>query len=191
MTRRRIIFFLFIVVISIGAVLFTTTTAPAPALDTGFFTPTATATATFTALPSPTTFTLPTSVETGSANNCTYTFEDWRRYPDAWGFNSIRIGSEIYDRAEILAVMNSAEGDVYTNLKRQLFTAVINQRFGASPNAIVEVLTAATGWLGSFPPGSTLTEADRQQGQDYAVQLEAYNLGQIGPSQCSQPIETP
>lgn len=191
MTRRRVIFFLFVVLIAIGAILFTMTTAPTPALEPAFFTPTATATATYTPPPSPTTLILPTSAGTGSETNCTYTFEDWRRYPDAWGFTSIRIGSAVYDRAEILSVLNSADSDVYTTLQRQLFTAVINQRYGASPNAIVETLTATTAWLNSFPPGSALADADRQQGLDYAAELEAYNLGQIGPGQCSRPIETP
>lgn len=192
MRRRRVVFFLFVVFVAAAAIFVTATSAPAPRVDPGFSSPTLTLTATITPEPSPTgpiQFSGDPIPE--SAANCTYTFEAWRQYPEAWGLALIRIGSQTYSQPEVLELFARPDPDTQTQLLQQLFTAVINQRAGADPNAIIATLAAASDWLDQHPPASELSAEDQAAGQELAGVLEDYNQGEIGPGACTRPIETP
>ena len=178
-------------VIAVAAVFVSTSTAPEPPLDPGFSTPTLTPTATATTDPSPTLSPLIGTQVGNSSTNCTFTFEAWRAYPDAWGLASIRIGTTAYSTADVLAIFNGDSADPQTRMLQQLFAVVINQRNGADPNTIITTLSSAHDWLVNHPVGSALSEEDRQAALLYAQQLEDYNTGSMGPGACPFSIQTP
>lgn len=192
MNRRRVVFFLFVIFVSVAAVLVTTTSAPAPPAEEPFNTPTLTPTNTATTLPTATTFVLPTAQSTSTdETNCTYSYLIWRQYPEAWGLSSIRIGNSVYSTQQVLVILDSSEQDAHTRLLQQLFALVINQRKGADPSVIIDTLNQATEWITVYPQGSELSEDDKLAGLNFAKQLELYNGGAIGPGICTRSIETP
>jgi hypothetical protein len=190
MIQKRAVFIVFVILMAAAAVLVTTSTAPETSGDAGFNTPTLTTTATSTELPTNT----PTPVigsDASSENNCTYTYDILRAYPESWGLSSIRIGSVVFSNEEVLGYLSNSPQNAHAALLQQLFTAVINQRRGADPTDIIQVISGASEWINIYPPGSDLSPAVEQQGYEYALALEQYNLGQTGPGMCTRPIETP
>jgi hypothetical protein len=191
--RRRVVFFTFVILVAVAAIFLTMKTSPAPAIDPGFNTPTTTPTATDTpvASPTPDVFLTSENSSAGSSTNCTYTLETWKQYPEAWGLSSIRIGSSVFSKDEVLALFNSTAQDGEIQLLQQLFIVVINQSNGANPDAIIQTLSATTDWLSQHPYGSSLDDTARVQAATYAKVLQDFNEGKTGPGLCTKPILTP
>jgi hypothetical protein len=189
MNRQSFILIGIIAVIGLLAILMTLQGAPESFGDPGFSTPTLTFTPTSTTeaetLPA-----IPPGFDPGAdeRTNCTYPIETWLDHPSAWGLESIRIGSIVYNQNEMLAIMSVPSERVIDDLLQQLFIVVINQRFGADATVVLEAIVQATDWLNQHAGGDQMTDDEVQLAIQFASTFRAFNRGEIGPGSCDFPI---
>ncbi len=137
----------------------------------------------------PTPTTAPTA-QPGSA--CTHSPAYWLAYPGQWPLKKLSLGGRTVSLQEALAILASpSTEDASILLAQQLIAARLNAAAGVDTTMILDVLQAAELWLEAHPPGSAPSSPARDQALILAEDLEAYNLGQIGPGACREDLPTP
>jgi len=71
-------------------------------------------------------------------------------------------------------------------LVQQLIAVRLNIAYGSDASSIEGQLAAADEWLAANPPGSAPKGPAARSGRSIAEELEAYNLGYIGPGACQE-----
>jgi hypothetical protein len=147
-------------------------------------TPTPTPTATFTPTPTPTVTPTPTPTPSGV---CPLTQGFWKNHPGAWPVHSLTLGTQIYNMAQLLVILNTPSGgDASLILAKQLIAAKLNIANGSDPTPIAATIATADALLDGcvlpchVPPSSTLG----MQMTAAAAILDQYNNGQLTPG-CS------
>jgi hypothetical protein len=156
-----------------------------------------TSTAAFTVTPTrqtDPTSTMTSGVTTPSSTaiyNCTYTIHFWQSNPDIWMIENIVIGDLSFTKADAIAILEVVDPDPATGLIQQFFAALLNSLKGADSSTINRTMELASDWLTRHPPGVNLNQAERQEAESLAAELEAYNTGEIGPGHCADEPFTP
>ncbi len=156
-----------------------------------------TSTAAFTVTPTrqtDPTSTMTSGVTTPSSTaiyNCTYTIHFWQSNPDIWMIENIVIGDLSFTKADAIAILEVVDPDPATRLIQQFFAALLNSLKGADSSTINRTMELASDWLTRHPPGENLNQAERQEAESLAAELEAYNTGEIGPGHCADEPFTP
>lgn len=80
---------------------------------------------------------------------CTLGKGSWKNDPDAWPVHELRLGSEVYTRGELLAVLGvGAKGDSTVILGQQAIAAKLNVAAGVqAPEDVLAALDAADAWF--------------------------------------------
>ncbi|RPI35205.1 MAG: hypothetical protein EHM70_00410 [Chloroflexota bacterium] len=124
------------------------------------------------------------------APNCTYDLTYWKDHPEAWP-EEIIIGGNSYSRDNAHQLFQSNPEDPSVHLTQQVYVAFLNILFGADPELIGQTVIEASAWLRDNPPGSVLSQFNRDIVAIYVDRLDAYNLGQLGPDACPNQISLP
>jgi hypothetical protein len=108
----------------------------------------------------------------------------WKKHADAWPVDALELGSEIYDKKELLALLKKPiRGNASLILARQLIAAKLNLANGSDPAPIEGTISSADNLLSTFtgtlpynvrpfqPAGRDMIE--------YARELDRYNSGEL------------
>ena len=119
--------------------------------------------------------------------NCTFTQGYWKNHPDAWPVSSLTLGTVVYTKAELLAILDQpAQGNGLLILAHQLIAAKLNIANGADPSAAASAISAADTQIGALvvpPVGSGYLSPSSVNAK--AKTLDDYNNGLIGPGHCA------
>jgi hypothetical protein len=115
--------------------------------------------------------------------NCTYPLHYWQDHPETWPAEII-IGQIQYTRDDMRAMFSVPDPEAQVVLIRQVYGAFLNILHGSNMAVIEPVIIDAVSWLESNPPGSNLSEFNRQQGMYMTGILAGYNNGEVGPGLC-------
>jgi hypothetical protein len=128
----------------------------------------------------------PTSSDSSPApkRNCTFPAEYWKDHPQDWQVVVITIGGKTYSKQEALVFFNTQPQNTYLFIYEQIFTIANNILSGADPQVINQILDQMNQWLDQHPIGGSMSDAEQNTGIYLARQIEAYNLGSIGPGLC-------
>lgn len=117
----------------------------------------------------------------------------WSTHPENWPAQSIMLGSQLYTRDEVLALVTAPGDDASTRLAAQLITAKLNVANGADTTAINATLAQADALLSQFNgklPYAVQSASDvGQQMTNLGVILDAYNNATLTPN-CLTPTAT-
>ena len=88
--------------------------------------------------------------------DCVHTQGYWKNHPDAWPVSTVRRGSIIYTKADLLLIFDEpAAGNGLISLAHQLIAAKLNILAGAIPGAVItNAIAAADAMIGAqvVPP---------------------------------------
>jgi hypothetical protein len=124
--------------------------------------------------------------QTTVSQNCTYTQGYWKNHPNAWPVTSLTLGSVVYSKAQLLAILDeSVQGNGLVSLAHQLIAAKLNIAQGADPSAASAAIASADAMIGSLviPPIGSGYLAPSQTSSTTQT-LDDYNNGIIGPGHC-------
>lgn len=75
----------------------------------------------------------------------------WKNHPAAWSVNSLKLGTQTYNKSELLILLGSpTKGDASIILARQLIAAKLNLANGSDPTPINSAVAHADGILSGF-----------------------------------------
>ena len=122
----------------------------------------------------------------GVSDECPLSQGFWKNHPDDWPVDSLDLGTETYDQAELLALFTSPpKGDASLILAHQLIAARLNVANGSDPTPIAGILTDADALLGGFggklPYGVKPSSSTGRQMVDLADFLDEYNTRLLTP----------
>jgi hypothetical protein len=124
--------------------------------------------------------------QTTVSQNCTYTVGYWKNHEEAWPTNSLTLGTVVYTKTELLAILNeSVGGNGLISLAHQLIAAKLNILQGADPSAAAATIAAADAQIGGLvipPIGSGYLDPSTTSAKTQI--LDDYNNGIIGPGHC-------
>jgi hypothetical protein len=128
--------------------------------------------------------------EPTTTNTCPIPLTHWRDDPDHWPVETLTLGSQSYDKSELLEIVNtrvnaSGERDASLLLAHQLIAARLNVANGSDPAPVTGTLedadTLLGGYAGKLPYGVELSSpAGRAMSGDASV-LKDYNHGNLTP----------
>jgi hypothetical protein len=91
--------------------------------------------------------------------DCVHTQGYWKNHPDKWPVNSLKLGSVIYTKAELLLIFDEpAAGNGLISMSHQLIAAKLNVLSGAVVTAVItNAIAAADAMIGprQIPPTGT------------------------------------
>jgi hypothetical protein len=128
----------------------------------------------------------------GGGGDCTLTQGYWKNHEESWPVDSLVIGGETYDQAELLTLLQtSVSGDASLILAHQMIASMLNVLSGATADiGTVEALDAAEQWMlankdadGRLPYGIT-DSAAHDEATAISDALANYNEGSVGPGHC-------
>ncbi len=125
--------------------------------------------------------------ENGGTNECVRSQGYWKTHPEAWPVSSLRLGSIIYSKTQLLAIWNTpAAGNGLISLAHQLMAAKLNIIAGAIPPSIITgAISTADALIGTriVPPIGTgfLSPGTTSHLTD---DLEEFNTEESGDIQC-------
>ncbi len=124
--------------------------------------------------------------------NCTFTIHFWKIYSDAWEVDHIAFGDRAYTKVQAIAILNIEDPNLATTrLMQQYIAALLNITKGADPTEIERTMARALDWLILHPPEVGLSQAESQEADIFAEDLEDYNNGVTGPGHCTNEPSTP
>lgn len=124
--------------------------------------------------------------------DCTLTQGYWKNHED-WPVSDLTLGGVTYEAAELDALLeNETEGDASLILSHQLIAARLNEAAGATvPGSVADAMADADAWLvsnadadGRLPFGPAATEGAHVAASGIATELDAFNMGNVGPGHC-------
>lgn len=110
----------------------------------------------------------------------------WKKHPEAWPFDSIQIGNDVFTKEEAIAIMKApVKGDKTITMFRALVAAKLNLWIGnhchCSPVNPYAMVGEAQDWFTVYPLGSGVTgDSDAWQfshGEAIYLGLDTYNNG--------------
>jgi hypothetical protein len=110
----------------------------------------------------------------------------WQKHPEAWPVQSLILGAQAYNQAQLLALMQlSNDRDASITLVRALIAAKLNIANGSDPAPIAATIAESDGMLSKFKGGlpyqvRPLTPLGRTMTQDGA-KLASYDNGALTP----------
>jgi len=127
-------------------------------------------------------------------NNCPKTLPFWRDNPDSWPVDTLTLGSQSYDKAELLDLVNTPSHanptDLSLVLAQQLIAARLSIANGSDPAPIASALEQADTLLsqypGKLPYGVARSSRVGHVMSRTAGLLRAYNHGSLTPGCDSQ-----
>src|SRR5262249_1178032 len=124
---------------------------------------------------------------------CPQPVTHWRKHPVIWPVHTLTLGSQSYDRAELLRILNTRSGaegetDVSLILAQQLIAAKLNLANGSDPAPVINTIDDADALLSRFPGKLPYrvrrsTPVGRAVFSDATV-LRDYNHGVLTPDCC-------
>ena len=121
---------------------------------------------------------------------CPLPLTQWRATPDLWPLETLILGSESYDKAELLALVNtrvdsSGSADASLVLAHQLIAAKLNVAQGSDPGPISSTITESDALLSGFA-GKLPYHISRSSEQAHPLVhagriLDGYNHGILTP----------
>lgn len=118
----------------------------------------------------------------------------WANHPEAWTVNSLMLGTQFYNQAELLALTPGGGGDASTILAVQLVAAKLNVAAGADPTQASTAILEADRLLGQVPGKLPYnidpSSANGQAMVNIAAALDAYNNGLLIPNCAPTPTPT-
>jgi hypothetical protein len=121
-----------------------------------------------------------------SRPNCTLTQGYWKNHPEAWQITSMMLGSRLYSKAELLAILNTpVRGNGLVALAHQMIAAKLSFAQGADTPAITSSALAADALINGFvvpPVGSDALPTTTTSG--VTGTLDTFNQGMTGPGHC-------
>lgn len=119
---------------------------------------------------------------------CPLSLTHWRKNPALWPVDTLTLGSQSYDQAELLTIMNTriragGEADASLILAHQLIAARLNLANGSDPAPVSGTIDDADALLSSFPGKlpygvERSSQSGREMFKDAAV-LNDYNHGDL------------
>jgi hypothetical protein len=114
----------------------------------------------------------------------------WKNNPDLWPENTMTLGNEPYDQAELLAILdNPSKKDASVIMAKQLIAARLNVAAGADATAVADDMLAADGLLpafvGKLPYYVKTNSLTGKQMTKYGKILESFNKQELNP-ECAQ-----
>jgi hypothetical protein len=94
-------------------------------------------------------------------NNCTYPAYYWRDRPESWPAET-SIGGQLYTRPEMAEMFAEETPGIGVRLGLQVYTAFLNIIHGSDLTVIEPVIIESAEWLEENPPGTQLSEFNRQ-----------------------------
>ena len=123
---------------------------------------------------------------TTQGDNCTYTIGYWKNHEEDWPVNSLTLGSVVYTKAQLLAILNQpVAGNGLISLAHQLIGAKLNIAAGADPSVVAVTISAADAQIGALvipPVGAGYLHPSTTSSKTQA--LDDYNNGITGPGHC-------
>jgi hypothetical protein len=116
-------------------------------------------------------------------DNCTFPATYWARQPELL-ISQIVVGSQVYDRNDILAILKAESAAQTDELFKQLIAAFFNFLHGANQQEISAPFRRAYAWLATHPADSQVPSPEQQTLADLIATLDDYNAGRIGPGPC-------
>src|SRR5262249_11125974 len=95
------------------------------------------------------------SVQSGTGV-CPISLAHWRRNPALWPVDTLNLGSQSYDKTELLTIVNTrnraeGEADVSLMLAHQLIATKLNLAHGSDPAPVSSTIDEADALLSRFP----------------------------------------
>ena len=130
-------------------------------------------------------------VTSDTHEDCRFTVGYWKNHPEAWPTNSLTLGNNVYNMAELLAILNEpANGNGLLILAHQLIAAKLNALLAAPPASIQTAIQNADNMIGNLvvPPTNGSTDSlPSAQVSALATQLDDFNNGQTAGDTCATP----
>jgi hypothetical protein len=128
-----------------------------------------------------------------TTNTCPISFAHWRAHPESWPIGILTLGSETYDKIELLDLVNTRSRgtdsfDASLALAHQLIVAKLNVANGSDPapisSTLVDADTLLSQYSGKLPYGVDRSSENGHAMIEDATTLEDYNKGRLTPG-CS------
>jgi hypothetical protein len=115
--------------------------------------------------------------------SCTYPVSYWMEHPELYPPQMV-IGGKVYGAKDIREILADETQNPTHLMQAQLVGAFLNILAGAEQSSIETTIFEAYGWLAQHPPGSPVSDGDREAGAKLFKVLEAYNDGLSGVALC-------
>jgi hypothetical protein len=125
---------------------------------------------------------------------CTLTQGYWKTHPEAWPVDLLTVGGASYAKEDLIVLLATPpRRDAAYIVAKQLIAAQLNVLNGADAvgAGVYDVILAAEDWLATVGLGNFPTGTLREEGIQYAEQLDVFNNGLSGVPHCDDVVVIP